>query len=166
MFGPTYNRRIKDVSDGLSQTLMASEGYIGHLQSRHCSPTPGTPPGFSPNNVPAPGSASLTTLASLIASCVNPPKPIGHTRWSNGGVYYSGFTTAVTPNQPIDWDWVDENDGGDTYMSLCASSYHPGGVNALFGDGGVRFVQNSVDAGVWRGLGTIAGGETYSGGSY
>ena len=45
----------------------------------------------------------------------------------------------------MDWDSVDENDGGPTYMSLAASSYHPGGVNAVFGDGSVQYVKNSVD---------------------
>ena len=40
-----------------------------------------------------------------------------------------------------------------------ARSRHPGGVNALFLDGGVRFVSNSVDLQVWRGIGTIAGSE-------
>ena len=47
-------------------------------------------------------------------------------------------------NLPMDWDWVDENDGGPTYMSLSASSKHPGGVNALFADGSVRFIKNTV----------------------
>jgi prepilin-type processing-associated H-X9-DG protein len=51
-------------------------------------------------------------------------------------------------------------------MSLAASSYHPGGVNALFADGSVRFAKNSISAGTWRGLGTIAGGEVISGDSY
>jgi hypothetical protein len=73
--------------------------------------------------------------------------PIGHTRWCNGGVYYSGFRTVITPNPsvlavsratgfsnagqnvPMDWDSTDENDGGPTYMSLAASSNHGGGVN-------------------------------------
>ena len=69
-------------------------------------------------------------------------------------------------NVPMDWDWVDENDGGPTYMSLSASSYHPGGVDALFADGSVRFVKNSVSPVTWRGLGTIAGGEAISADSY
>jgi prepilin-type processing-associated H-X9-DG protein len=110
--------------------------------------------------------------------------PIGHTRWANGGVYYSGFTTAMPPNGSVtaisravgfanagqnvqmDWDNIDENDGGPTYMSLTASSYHPGGVNALFGDGSVHYVKNSVSALVWRSLGSVAGGEVVSSDQY
>ena len=64
---------------------------------------------------------------------------------------------------PMDWDSIDENDGGPTYMSLSASSYHPGGVNTLFADGSVRFVKNTVNPVTWRGLGTIAGGRASDG---
>ena len=110
--------------------------------------------------------------------------PIGHTRWANGGVYYSGFTTAMPPNGSVtavsravgfsnagqnvqmDWDNIDENDGGPTFMSLTASSYHPGGVNALFGDGSVRYVKNSVSPLTWRALGSVAGGEVISSDQY
>ena len=66
----------------------------------------------------------------------------------------------------MDWDSVDENDGGPTYMSLAASSHHPGGVNALFADGSVRFVKNTVSPVTWRALGTIAGGEVISADQY
>jgi prepilin-type processing-associated H-X9-DG protein len=174
---------------------MASEGYIGHAQMRSCLTTPSVPSAppvgtFSPTNVPAPGADSTTALTSLIKSCstasssIKAGGPVGHTRWCNGGVYYSGFTTAMPPNMqvstvsratgspitgktlPMDWDSVDENDGGPTYMALCASSYHPGGVNALFADGSVRFVKSSVSPVTWRGLGTIAGGEVISGDAY
>jgi len=42
-----------------------------------------------------------------------------------------------------------------------ARSRHAGGVDALFGDGSVRFVNQNVDLlKVWRPLSTIAGGET------
>jgi prepilin-type processing-associated H-X9-DG protein len=66
----------------------------------------------------------------------------------------------------MDWDWIDENDGGPTFMSLAASSYHNGGVNALFADGSVHFVKDSISGVTWRNLGTIAGGEVISSDSY
>jgi prepilin-type N-terminal cleavage/methylation domain-containing protein/prepilin-type processing-associated H-X9-DG protein len=173
LFGPTYSRTIASITDGTSNSLAASEGTIGHLQARHCSSSVGSSPSdasvgtFTPTNTPPPGQASLTALANLVKSCGNgPPTPIGHTRWSNGGVYYSGFTTANTPNQPVDWDWIDENDGGPTYMSLSASSFHAGGVNTLFADGSVRFIKNTINGVTWRALGTIAGGEVVSADQY
>jgi prepilin-type N-terminal cleavage/methylation domain-containing protein/prepilin-type processing-associated H-X9-DG protein len=201
MFGPNYARRIAMVTDGLSNSLMAAEGYIGHAQMRSCSGTAGSVPSdpvtgtYSFTNVPLPGAASAAALAYLVNNCtgsvgkIKNGGPIGHTRWANGGVYYSGFTTAMPPNMnvstvskayisagvsatnfgqnlPMDWDWVDENDGGATYMSLSASSRHPGGVNTLFGDGSVHFVKNSINPLTWYGLGTIAGGEVVSSDQY
>jgi prepilin-type processing-associated H-X9-DG protein len=94
------------------------------------------------------------------------------------------MTTAMTPNHNVramsratgfsnagrmvrvDWDSVDENDGGPTYMSLAATSNHPGGVNVLFADGSVKFIKDTVNASTWRALGTIAGGEVISADSY
>jgi prepilin-type processing-associated H-X9-DG protein len=42
------------------------------------------------------------------------------------------------------------------------SLYHPGGVNALFGDGSVHFIEDSVDLVGFRSILTIAGSETVS----
>jgi prepilin-type N-terminal cleavage/methylation domain-containing protein/prepilin-type processing-associated H-X9-DG protein len=196
LFGPNYARRIASITDGTSNTLMASEGYIGHAQMRSCSGAAGSAPSdpvtgpYSFTNVPLPGPNSQAALNYQINNCgtktgkAKAGGPIGHTRWANGGVYYSGFTTANTPNSnvstasratgfsnagkivPMDWDWIDENDGGPTFMSLSASSYHPGGVNALFADGSVHFIKNSVNGVTWYALGTIAGGEVISSDSY
>jgi len=195
LFGPNYSKRIAAVTDGTSNTLSAAEGYIGHAQMRSCMVSPAVPSDpsvgtWSPTNVPLPGPNSAIALGLLINSCgtatgkAKAGGPIGHTRWANGGVYYSGFTTAMPPNMnvstasralgfsnggqtlPMDWDSVDENDGGPTYMSLCASSYHPGGVNSLFADGSVHFVKNSVSPVTWRAMGSIAGGEVISADSY
>jgi prepilin-type N-terminal cleavage/methylation domain-containing protein/prepilin-type processing-associated H-X9-DG protein len=195
LFGPNQSRRIAAVTDGTSNTLAASEGLIGHAQMRSCvangvvvsDAITGT---WSPTNVPLPGPNSIAALTSMISSCstktgnVKAGGPIGHTRWCNGGVYYSGFTTAMTPNGavkalsratgfsnagqflPMDWDSVDENNGGPTFMSLEASSNHPAGVNALFADGSVHFIKNSISAVTWRALGTIAGGEVISADQY
>ena len=38
-------------------------------------------------------------------------------------------------------------------------SFHPGGVNMLFGDGAVRFISDSIDAAIWQGLATVNGRE-------
>jgi prepilin-type N-terminal cleavage/methylation domain-containing protein/prepilin-type processing-associated H-X9-DG protein len=176
-FGPNMARTLAQFTDGLTNTMFASEGYIGHLQARNCYTNPQSPPGMSPTSVPAPN-ASLATLKSLVSACANSGKfgqRLGHTRWTNGGVYYSGVTTAVPPNPnvtfpgfngPFDWVSVDENNGGPTYASLSASSYHSGGVNVLFGDGTVKFVKNSISGDTWRALGSIGGGEVISADAY
>jgi prepilin-type processing-associated H-X9-DG protein len=49
--------------------------------------------------------------------------------------------------------------GGPTFAAINSRSYHPGGVNALLADGSVRFVKSTIEGMVWRGLGTVAGGE-------
>ncbi len=45
-------------------------------------------------------------------------------------------------------------------------SFHPGGINCLFGDGSVHFVKNSISVVTLRGLVTAAGGEVLSSDSY
>lgn len=47
-------------------------------------------------------------------------------------------------------------------QSFAARSKHPGGVNALFCDGSVRFCSNTVQLPVWRGLSTSKGDEVGS----
>jgi prepilin-type processing-associated H-X9-DG protein len=46
------------------------------------------------------------------------------------------------------------------------TSFHPGGVNFLFGDGSVHMISNSIDGLVYEALLTRAGGEVISGGDY
>lgn len=181
-FGPTVSRSLAQFTDGLTNSLLASEGYIGHVQARDCftfptAPSDPTTGAWSPTNVPTPQN-SPAALAAVVQACSGSKKfgvPQGHTRWTNGGVYYSGFTTAVPPNpkvgngaagRPFDWVSIDENNGGPTYASLSASSYHPGGVNALLGDGSVKFIKDSISAATWRALGTIGQGEVISADSY
>lgn len=45
-------------------------------------------------------------------------------------------------------------------------SYHPGGVNCLFGDGSVRFLKDSINVITLRGLITPSGGEAISADAY
>jgi prepilin-type N-terminal cleavage/methylation domain-containing protein/prepilin-type processing-associated H-X9-DG protein len=53
---------------------------------------------------------------------------------------------------------------GQTYVA--SRSRHPGGVNSLFSDGSVRFEKNTINAWIWVGLGSIAGGEVISADQY
>ena len=45
---------------------------------------------------------------------------------------------------------------------MAARSYHPGGVNAGFADGSVRFFKNSISLPTWYALGTRSAGEVVS----
>jgi prepilin-type processing-associated H-X9-DG protein len=47
-----------------------------------------------------------------------------------------------------------------------ARSFHPGGVNAVLGDGSVRFFKNSISVPVWRALSTTTGGEVIDASSF
>lgn len=72
-----------------------------------------------------------------------------------------GADATRPPNDPagdeLAWSaWITAASSG----SLPASSVHSGGVFSLFADGGVRFVNNSINLQVWRNTASYAGGET------
>jgi len=48
----------------------------------------------------------------------------------------------------------------------CASSYHPGGVNALFADGSVKFIKSTIAYASWTAVATPAGGEPLGNDAY
>jgi prepilin-type N-terminal cleavage/methylation domain-containing protein len=91
----------------------------------------------------------------------------GFTWWAPG----AQFTTVYGPNTSSP-DIVTQNcvnqpaqnlpcvDNGGAWNILAARSRHTGGVQAVMGDGSVRFVQQSIDINVWRALSTTHGGET------
>lgn len=79
------------------------------------------------------------------------------------------FMTINTPNSSA-VDVVSRNfstndplmpvSGGDQKLQQnTARSRHTGGVNALLGDGSVRFIRNSISVATWKGLGTMNGNE-------
>ena len=170
-------RKLADFQDGLSQTLLAAECKTYQPQLRHCASagTGATLPGLNnPYAIPSVEQSVQLIMATANAGTCRSLN-VGHVRWNDSGVYYGGFTTAVTPNYPmkagpagLDYDMVsmDENDGGPTYAAVTSRSYHPGGVNVLFGDGSVHFIKSSVNGVTWRALGTMAGREVVSSDAY
>jgi prepilin-type N-terminal cleavage/methylation domain-containing protein/prepilin-type processing-associated H-X9-DG protein len=86
--------------------------------------------------------------------------------------------TTLGPNSPapdnlLDHPWFCPSDGSrnrPTQNMPCTPGYtdgnyasprsrHVGGVQTLFCDGSVRFIQNAIALSTWRNLGTTAGGE-------
>ena len=89
----------------------------------------------------------------------------GATYWRGirGGAWIWGrepittFSAYMPPNTPV----PDMHAKGTGFFA--ARSYHPGGVNVLFADGSIRFINDTIPPGLWRALSTRGGGEITSG---
>jgi len=76
--------------------------------------------------------------------------------WLSGRWLHNSYYHLFPPNSP----WFDCRQSGTVALALTtARSYHPGGVNVLFGDGHAHFVRDGVDFQVWRAWATRAGHE-------
>ncbi|MFO0953227.1 MAG: DUF1559 domain-containing protein [Isosphaeraceae bacterium] len=174
-FRTNVSVRFSELTDGLSQTLFAAEVKTRFPYLRKCSGL-----AFQPvNSTPRPDTSANPGIVSQYTSCSGEMKPdAGHAEWEDGNVNQSGFTTAWTPNKKtpgtfggVSYPDVDliaqrEEEGGPTFAAITARSFHPGGVNVLMGDGSVRFMKETVNGAVWRGLGTVNGGEVVSADAY
>jgi len=184
LFGYQSGVKFKDVTDGLSKTLMLSEcirpadAGVGSVPGMTCSTCTATQ--FSPVNDRAAQIVDSTTSPS---GCWN--------RWTGSGYTASNllsvprhagramifgypgmaiFNTILPPNGP-----VCASDGGTTGIQP-PRSRHQGGVTAAMADGAVRFIVDEIDRGglgnevttvsggispygVWGALGTRASGE-------
>jgi prepilin-type N-terminal cleavage/methylation domain-containing protein/prepilin-type processing-associated H-X9-DG protein len=172
-FGPNQSLPWSAFRDGLSQTLLMAEVKAYQPYLRDCG---GLSQINNPSNVPGPD-ANPMQVAPEYGGGNCTLKPDGHAEWVDGGVHHTGFTTAWRPNKrtpggpngsipDLDINGQREKQGGPTFAAITARSYHPGGVNVLFGDGSVRFVKSSVNGTTWRALGTVAGGEVVSADSF
>jgi prepilin-type N-terminal cleavage/methylation domain-containing protein len=183
-FGPNQARRMAEFTDGLSQTLWMSEGKAYTPYYRDCN-AQGTLANFGPGrtydamNVPPPDADPYAVAPEYNGGCAlrDGKTEGGHVEWVESGVHHAGFTTAWPPNKRIrggpNGEFADmdinsrrEKVGGMTFAAITARSHHPGGVNALFGDGGVRFVKSTTSGQVWRALGSVAGSDVVSGDAY
>jgi len=162
--------RLTDASDGLSNTLLVSErvqqlDLANNIHNHVMNFTGATPADcralYDPSTRQYTG--SIQTNGGWRKGA----------RYGDGYPLYSGITTMLAPNSPT---CMFQTEGG--FGVFPPSSRHTGGVNALMGDGSVRFVRDSIDAGnasanlspsglspfgVWGAMGTRAGGEVVTG---
>ncbi|QDT57405.1 Type II secretion system protein G precursor [Caulifigura coniformis] len=130
MFAANSQTRIRDVTDGSSNTLMLSECLVGAMSQTNPS-TAGTCVG-----------GDATTLL-----------PTRGYSWYFGTTATWMFTTVRTPNFPH----VDCERSG-VLSNMSARSKHTGGVQVTMADGAVRFVSENLNLATWRALGDRADG--------
>jgi prepilin-type N-terminal cleavage/methylation domain-containing protein/prepilin-type processing-associated H-X9-DG protein len=163
MFQAKVGLRITDLPDGTSNTAAMSESILGEGPENAGGAAPGPPEtvyaytGFgTPLGDSACASAGLWNVSNRRGFM-----------WASGEIRCASYNHNLTPNSRT-YDCVtnDAAPGPGQFTAVgfrAARSRHSGGVNVLFGDGGVRFVANSVDPTAWRAAATRAGGEVAPG---
>lgn len=156
-FYPGMTVRLAEITDGASKTFAMGEAAGGPhwplCRGRGCT-TPVEPGG---KRYPA-------TNAWAIGAVGNPA-------FEAIGLYASGIWGCTI--EPINkWPVTDSYGVGTTdcrsseqdgpHSTSNYRSDHPGGAQFLNGDGSVHFVSENIDEATYRGLSTIAGGETVS----
>lgn len=176
-FVPNHPVSHKEVSDGLTQTLMISEVKAWTPYFRNVGP--------SSSNIPDSASEVLAEATApggqKKLSPTDGTKSTGHTEWVDGRAHHAGFTTVLTPNTKViyteggiefDIDYSSWQEGKidstsntvpATYAAITSRSHHAGVVHSALMDGSVRSIQTGIDKNVWRSLGTRSGEEIIPG---
>ncbi|MEM9701011.1 MAG: DUF1559 domain-containing protein [Planctomycetota bacterium] len=147
--------------------------------------------GVTGMNLDGGGPADINTACVTSPTVVDPTQPTFYTggnvmgsssenrgrgaRWTGAYAVTTGFMTIVPPNGPSCSTGADNIGGLGSPGVFTAGSFHPGGAQFVFGDGSVRFINETIDNGnldaahvtsgrsnygTWGALGTRAGGET------
>lgn len=145
------NVALADITDGLSATAAMSEWLVSDLRfvdRRRVF--------FSPDDTSGP-----TGLDQFTSQCLalRGERPVTGTfrglDWHTGRWADTLYDHVLPVNAPSCF-----NTPGSAVGAACtAGSQHPGGANVLLADGHARLVRDTIDAGVWRALGSRAGGE-------
>ncbi len=156
-FYPNSSTADRDFVDGMSHTLGFSEVRAFQHYLRDSGPLANPP---VPNDP-----ADLTAMGGTL-------KNSGHAEWVDARSNQTAFTTTFVPNtfcphddggMLVDVDFVNVREGSSTtdstYAAMTSRSYHEGIVVSLLMDGSVRGINESLDRGIWRALGTRRGQE-------
>ena len=152
LFMESRMTRSSQITDGLSHTVAFSERLRGSGSG-----------GAVPERDFWELSIGVDTADQLLVGCRVVARPgtstylLAGNRWFWSGRDRTLYSHTQTPNGRVP-DCIQSHAITPPGMAT-ARSWHFGGVNALMGDGSTRFVQETIDLSVWRGLGTRNGGE-------
>ena len=155
--------RMADVTDGLSNTLLASEHMAGDNNDGML---------MNGNSSEArigsafPGASQFPTAADVEAFGLACEGVTAHNS-ENGCQWISPEPTQTALNTiaPPNWQYPNCQTSGSGFASdrdgaYPARSRHPGGVQCAVGDGSVRFVAESLDLPTWQAFGGRGDGQT------
>ena len=134
----------RDITDGLSNTVMISETLPSgsNPARRICWNERATGPILG---------RPVEVLASDCLAATSTYLGLRGASWTLGGATATLYDHVLPPNSR-NCNWVDP-----------ASSVHSGGgVNSAFCDGSARYISQAIDIVVWRAMGTRSNGEVFS----
>ena len=164
MFNYRRNVRMRDVTDGLSNSIAGAEHILGDGNST------GYSLGDVQRAVAKPGGApnSFLTEAQILAWGQAAQAAIGGSvtergdvgaNWIRGEIGHTLFNTLANPNFQFPNCIICSSCGANDAQGLFpARSRHKGGVQVVMGDGAVRFISDSINNSTWQFLGAISDG--------
>ena len=140
----------EDITDGTSMTAAFSERMLGQGLGSAGGDTGNSSKAIL--ELPAGANPAADACASPTSGSWNHERG---GKWIVGNYGNTLYNHALAPNA-LDWDCMNAT---QQKGRLAARSQHSGGINVLFCDGSVRFIQDDVDPSSWRGAATRSGEE-------
>jgi prepilin-type N-terminal cleavage/methylation domain-containing protein len=163
-----YHRAVEtkfgDVTDGLSNTIMAAEFVKGDGTSALFSRFGDfanniSEVGALPNQFPTQDQLTVVGQAALANGVKSHRSPAGF-RWIAPGFYNTAINTMAGPNWQFPAAMICNGCGqGDSQGVFPARSRHTGGAQHVMGDGSVQFISDNTDLRTYQGLGSANGND-------
>ena len=147
VFGHDTWMRIRDITDGTSNTIAIGETLKGDLNVNT----------LQDNYFYRPAGGNAQDIDTCQGGTLN--RSDRATVWLGGNPQNNMFSTNRSPNDRR-FDCIAPHNG---CVNFAARSAHVGGVNVGMCDGSVHFISDSIDVSVMQSLGTRNGGEIVRG---